>query len=406
MRDSQYAGRCLFAVNALAANYDVIIAGAGPAGTSAAIHLSQRGARVLLAEQKKFPRAKLCGEFISPECLNHFEELGVISQMNAAQGARLTETVFYSPNGKSVSVPSEWFGTRHAALGLSRSEMDHRLLVRARETGVDVREETSATNLICAQSRVSGMQLKSGDRISEVYAPVVIDATGRTRSLARRFEDHKTKSDRHHPSLVAFKAHLQGAGVAEGTCEIYFYPGGYGGLSSVEKGLSNLCFIASAADVRACHSDANTVMDHVVTKNTRAAKTLSDSRTHGEWLAVTLDSFGKREPAPAEGLLLIGDAAAFIDPFTGSGMLMALEGGELAAEVIMQHLPAMRNGGSLSALANDYRSAYQRKFGSRLRVCAMLRRAAFVPRLAGAAIRLFSASVRARRALAQATRTG
>ena len=54
-------------------DYDIIIAGGGPAGASAAIHLATRGARVLLAEQKKFPREKLCGEFISPECLPHFK---------------------------------------------------------------------------------------------------------------------------------------------------------------------------------------------------------------------------------------------------------------------------------------------------------------------------------------------
>ncbi len=58
-------------------DYDVIIAGGGPAGASAAIHLARGGVRVLLVEQKKFPRAKLCGEFISPECQAHFEKLGV-----------------------------------------------------------------------------------------------------------------------------------------------------------------------------------------------------------------------------------------------------------------------------------------------------------------------------------------
>jgi flavin-dependent dehydrogenase len=103
---------------------------------------------------------------------------------------------------------------------------------------------------------------------------------------------------------------------------------------------------------------------------------------------------------------MIGDAAAFIDPFTGSGMLMALEGGELAASVIMRHLPNLRNGAPFSALAQDYRTSYKQLFGSRLRICAVLRRAAFVPILANAAIRLFGASVRARRALAQATRKG
>src|SRR2546430_17514166 len=85
-------------------DYDVIIAGGGPAGSSAAINLATGGARVLLVEQKKFPRAKLCGEFISPECTPHFERLGVADQMFAASPARLTETVFYSRTGKSVSV--------------------------------------------------------------------------------------------------------------------------------------------------------------------------------------------------------------------------------------------------------------------------------------------------------------
>src|SRR3954471_5701725 len=95
--------------------YDVVIAGGGPAGASAAIHLALRGARVLLAEQKKFPRAKLCGEFISPECLEHFGRLGVAERMTEAGGAELTETVFYSRSGKSVSVPSAWFGREQAA---------------------------------------------------------------------------------------------------------------------------------------------------------------------------------------------------------------------------------------------------------------------------------------------------
>src|SRR4051812_24746542 len=108
----------------MSSDYDVIIAGGGPAGASAAIHLAQRGARVLLAEQKKFPRPKLCGEFISPECARHFERLGVKDQIFAGRPTTLTDTVFYSRKGKSVRVPSSWFGANGVALGLSRAEMD------------------------------------------------------------------------------------------------------------------------------------------------------------------------------------------------------------------------------------------------------------------------------------------
>src|SRR5947199_3211153 len=244
--------------------YDVVIAGGGPAGTSAAIHLAQRGARVLLAEQKKFPRAKLCGEFISPECIEHFERLGVASEMMKAGGAELAETVFYTRSGKCVSVPSAWFGRERArgALGLSRAEMDARLLSRARAVGVEVQEETQANGLLLERNCVRGLRLKQNGQSFEAGAHVVIDATGRQGVLARKIE--KSDAARHAVKkgspLVAFKAHLENARGVSDHCEIYFYKRGYGGLSRVEGGLSNLCFIASARDVRACGGDAERVV--------------------------------------------------------------------------------------------------------------------------------------------------
>ncbi|MDQ3258812.1 MAG: FAD-dependent oxidoreductase, partial [Acidobacteriota bacterium] len=124
--------------------YDVIIVGGGPAGASTAIHLAAHGARVLLAEQKKFPRPKLCGEFISPECVAHFARLGVVEQMLAAGGVEVAETVFFTLGGQSVNVPSAWLGGTHrrVALGLSRAAMDERLLSRARDVAVTVLEES------------------------------------------------------------------------------------------------------------------------------------------------------------------------------------------------------------------------------------------------------------------------
>lgn len=387
-------------------DYDVIIAGGGPAGASAAIHLSTRGARVLLVEQKKFPRAKLCGEFISPECAPHFERLGVAERMLAAGPAKLTETVFYSRKGKSVSVPSAWFGATGIALGLSRAEMDEQLLRRATDAGARVLEDTRVGDLLLDNDRVAGLSVRRDGGEISYRAPVTIDATGRTRALARLVGQPRNKTKSHRASLVAFKAHLENARVAPGACEIYFYRGGYGGLSSIENGLSNLCFIASAREVREAGADAERVMREVVCQNRRAAYALAHVRACTPWLAVSLEGFGRHPLTPATGLLAIGDAASFIDPFTGSGMLMALESGELAAGVINNHMTAIRSGAGLAELETTYRAAYRKRFHSRLRTCSMMRRAAFVPGLAQLAIRFFGASDSLRHRVSRATRGG
>jgi flavin-dependent dehydrogenase len=384
--------------------FDVAIAGAGPAGASAAIELATSGARVLLTEEKKFPRAKLCGEFISPECLTHFKRLGVMDQMSAAAGASLSETVFYSRRGHSVAVPSEWFKSGTNALGLSRSEMDHQLLERAKNVGVEVLEETHASRLLRDGETVQGIRVKAGDTTRDYGALITIDATGRTRALARQLDPPRAHERKNTKPLVAFKAHLENARVADGACEIYFYKGGYGGLSGVEGGVSNLCFIVAAKDVRHCASDPESVLRKIVMKNSRAAYTLADARARTPWLSVSLETFGRRTLVPAKGLLAIGDAAAFIDPFTGSGMLMALESGQAAARIIIRHLALLRQQAGFESMGKDYQAEYLRRFQSRLRVSGLLRRAAFVPHLDEAAILLFGTSSRLRRKLARATR--
>lgn len=428
---------------------DVVIVGAGPSGASAAIHLAQGGARVILLEAKKFPRHKLCGEFVSPECAQHFRRLGVAAEMHAASEVRIAETSFYSRRGRKVSVPSAWFGSEPnaMALGLSRSEMDARLLARAREVGVDVREDAQATSVLFhAEGIARGVRYRSTATVAEVRATLTLDATGRARVLGRAAEralrsfaqsndmtTHTTATTttttttpdrmvRERASLVAFKAHLVGArGLAcddsnaasrESRCEIYFYDGGYGGLNNVEGDVSNVCFIVRAEDVRRCAGDAERVLREVVFRNERARHTLAAARAVTPWLSVALESFGRSELAPAPGLLAVGDAASFIDPFTGSGMLMAFESGETIAETInawrrrkaAETIPRDERR-ALAALSSAYAANYAHRFDYRLRVCSYLRCAAFAPSLAiEAATVLLGMSASVRRRFATATR--
>jgi len=378
----------------LSNTFDVIIAGAGPAGSSAAIHLARNGLRVVLVEQKKFPRAKLCGEFISPECQCHFENLGVADAIKISSPAPITETVFYSSRGHHVTIPSDWFGGS-LALGLSRAVMDHVLLQRARDCGVTVLEGASITEPILEGSDVRGVKLKTNE---QYFAPLTIDATGRAHILARKLHTGEPKS---RAKLIAFKVHLRNTRVAPNACEIYFYPDGYGGLSSVEGDISNLCFIISAEQVKRHNSDPELVVREMVMKNKRAAYTLEHAQPESEWLSASWERFGRQQPSPANGLLAIGDSAAFIDPFTGSGMLMAFESGELVAEVIVRHRDKL----TTNELCANYAAEYAQKFDSRLRICGWLRRLAFRPRLAGLGIAICGASNSFRNRIARATRS-
>jgi menaquinone-9 beta-reductase len=387
----------------LNSKYDVIIAGAGPAGTSAAIHLAMANFSVLLVEQKEFPRHKLCGEFISPECQSHFTRLGVAKEIVAALPTSIEETIFYSRRGQHVSVPSRWFGGE-VALGLSRSVMDNVLLTRAGSCGVQVLERATVSDLLKGDERVEGVRVKQDGVESEYRSTITLDATGRGRALARRVQTDN--SARKKPRLIAFKTHLKNTRVAAGACEIYFYPGGYGGLSTVDGEVSNLCFIVGADDVKRCHSDPNRVMREVLMLNPRAAQTLENSDLSTSWLSASWESFGRRSPNPAVGLLSIGDSAAFIDPFTGSGMLMALQSGELAASTIVRSGNKSLSAINLEDLGNEYQRLYRQTFGARLRLCSLLRTFAFSPGIVQGAIMFLGGRERLLNLLARATRAG
>jgi flavin-dependent dehydrogenase len=381
-----------------AAKYDAVIIGAGPAGSSCAIRLAKNGLKVLLAEQKKFPRPKLCGEFISPECLAHFSELGVLEKMSSGGGVPITRTVFYARSGRSVTVPSEWLSSGSLALGLSRAQMDHILLLQAAAFGVEVLEETTATGLLRDDGeKVCGVVMRSrSGRSFSVNAELVIDATGRSRILAR-FADPTAKKRR--ADFVAFKTHLSGAATPATDCEIYSYRDGYGGSSLVENGLTNLCFIIKAAIARQYGSDAEQVLRNVVFTNRQAKRSLGEAKIVDPWLAVPIENYGPADLSPARGLLSIGDAAGFIDPFTGSGILLSLESSRIAAAVI-----AAFGASDFHALIDEYRRRYTLAFDRRLKVSSLVRRSAFIPLFADTVINCLSLSDRLTHYLAKATR--
>lgn len=378
-------------------NYDVVIVGAGPSGSSAAIRLANSDQSVLLIDKARFPRHKLCGEFVSPECLEHLNELGVLPEVEQHDAQPIDKTVFYSSGARSFSVASRWLAQNAGdSIGLSRQSLDQILVDRAAKCGVMVRTETAVLDLSVDSGRPVRLGLREADGAThEVEASIVIDATGRGRYLARKL-DAPGRSVK--PGQVAFKAHLRGAQIEPRACEIFSYPGGYGGCSRVEGGLFNICFIVDAGIVRSIGSDPMKVLEGTVLKNKRAAHVLADIEVEGDWISVPIARYGSMDPAPSPGIVAIGDAAAFIDPFTGSGIAIALESSRIACKAIMESR-------ELDQVANAYRLSHTAAFGKRLRICRALRFLSSSPKIADAMIAGLGASEPLRRTFARLTRS-
>jgi len=368
-------------------NYDVIIIGAGPAGSTVSTLLVRAGLRALVLEKSRFPREKLCGEFITPECLNVFDRLGVRERMFDAGAKTINQWMLFAPDGRGVRVPMEWIADGHNhAIGVSRARMDLILLESAREAGVDVREGFHVSPRFRREDGLSFIEGKTGgETIERFSAPIVIDASGRNGAFSNLIggaggAGGADRAARQTPRvegsrLFGCKVHLRAVEGMRGLGELFFFRDGYGGMSNVEDGRTNLCLLTTEATLREAKGDREKLLALTMRSNPAAQRRLRDAVIDGEWQGAGPITYGRRRPMP--GVILIGDAGAFIDPFTGSGILLALSSGELAANVISQSFAeGVRD---VDVIAKRYNRLHRARFGWRFLACALLRAVAFNP---------------------------
>ncbi len=373
--------------------YDAIIIGGGPAGSAAAISLSQRGARVVVLEEKRMPRGKLCGEFITPECFPTLERLGVMGRLMAAGAKKIARVRLVVASGKTVQTDvSRLSDDADWAMSLSRARFDQILFERAREVGADCLEGVAVNGCVFDDGRlgrVGALSLKQGAPVS-FEAPIVIDASGRN---SRLMVDRRERiAGRRGSRLYALKAHFSGVEGIDDQVELYFFPQGYGGLSVVENGLVNLCFVVSERALKDAAGDATATIRHSLMNNRLAAERLRGAAPAGRWHSAGPLTFGRRRLS-RNGVLAIGDASGMIDPFTGTGIQMALRTGEMASEAIVNPNGAdplianpesygtarQRSSTVRNVVLACYERQYESEFCNRMRTAGLLRAAAFSP---------------------------
>ncbi len=327
--------------------FDVVIAGGGPAGSSSANYLRQKGRTVLVLEREKFPRFHL-GESLLPFGNDIWKELGVFDQMN--------ERFIHKPGARFIHEESGaeftyYFDTairggRPYAFQVKREEFDLMLLDRARELGAVVREETKVTDVKFNPDGVVVSAVGKDGVAYQVSAPLFMDCTGRDALMAgkRQLKVH----DELVTTNVALNCQYAGvpreSGLEEGNIIIGLFDGGWYWVIPFKDGDTSVGFVLEKGYTRVNRGLSKQEMyTQVLAGLPHLSKLLASATpkmavgSEANWSYRAKQFYGDR-------LLMVGDAAAFVDPLFSTGVLLAINGAKFAA----QHADAALTDGDFS----------------------------------------------------------
>lgn len=344
------------------ADADVVIAGAGPAGSAAAVHLARAGFRVVVVDRALFPRDKPCSEYLSPGTVRLLDRLGVVPDLEAAGAVPLHGTTVVGPDGHRLTGlfrEAEPAPFRPAGLSLPRRLLDARLVAAAREAGADVREGMRVEALLHDRGAVAGVLVRGPDgRHAPIHARLTIGADGIGSLVARRIGPRRSAP----PRRVAFVAHLRGVRGMGATAEMHVGRAGYAGLNLVGDDLYNLALVVPRSVAARARGEVASFFFAAANAHPGLRGRVDQAGLEGS-VMVTGPFASRAGRVVADGALLVGDAADFFDPFTGQGIHAALRGAELAAEVACGAL-ADRGIPRAAALA-PYRQLRRRAFAGK-----------------------------------------
>jgi geranylgeranyl reductase family protein len=321
---------------------DVIVVGAGPGGSTAARYLASRGLQVSLLEKAEFPRDKVCGDGLTPRCTRAMIRLGLDVSESAGwihnhglrvYGGRVAP--FVLPWPELETFPS--FG-----LARRRTELDELLARHAVAGGADLRTGTTVTEpVLDAAGRICGVRTKDGGLFT---APFVIAADGNASKIALRMGREK-RDDR--PMGVAVRTYVRSARHAEPYMEswLQLWDGtpnasnllpGYGWAFPLGDGTMNVGLGTVGTNSAALGKvDYRELLQRWLKGAPAEWGIAWDDVTEPVKGAALPMSFN-RQPAYADGLLLVGDAGGMISPFNGEGIAYAMESAEMAADAICE----------------------------------------------------------------------
>jgi len=342
---------------------DVLIAGGGPAGSTAATMLARKGWKVLLLERERFPREHV-GESLLPASLPVLEELGVLPDVEAAGFLRKWgATMVWGADRE----PWSWFFREASpryphAYQVWRPEFDRLLLENSRKHGVDVREGYRVGEVLFDGDRVTGARYASDGNEGIVRARHFVDATGQVgllgRSLRLRQQDPEFRN-------LAVYGYFSGGrklpGEAENNIFIESYEQGWAWTIPLHSGVHSVGLVIDAERAQdAIQRDGvEETYRRQLAMAGRTSEMLAEATLESGPIIVRDWSY-LSERVVGDGWVLAGDAACFIDPLFSSGVHLALSAGVMAAAYVTT---ALKRPEMAKAAGQAYQQLYYQQYG-------------------------------------------
>lgn len=328
-----------------------VVVGGGPAGAGTAILLKQAGHDVLLLDRATFPRDKPCGEYSSPQTIEILRRLGVAESIEALPPHRLYGMHVYAPNGAHYTVDYHAVTGEHYALSIPRLTLDNVILDGAKRQGVEVREGARVKSVGPYEDggRILTVQTQAGE--TRIRANLIIGADGHHSVVAKSVGLAAMRWQHCWPHRVGIMAHYDNVTTMDKYGAMVVGPRdfhGYSGIAPLGGGLANVAFVFDIRAMKRRGMSMEAFYEQAIAALPPVQEALVGARRISKIHGVGPLAQGARR-AMTDGVLLVGDAAVYLDPFTGEGVYKALRGAELASETADRALRAGRTDATMLA---------------------------------------------------------
>lgn len=370
-------------------DYDVVVVGAGPGGSTAASYLGREGVRTLLVDKAHFPRDKSCGDAVCSKSVGILRELELDEALPLVPSLRADGEVFLNHRGEALHLPLVSETARHdlapaPAYVIAREIFDDLLFRHAHGyDAVDTLEGFAFQDFLREDGRVAGVVgTLDGGAPQAIRSKIVIGADGAMSKVAEAAHAYDFHHKHHDHWIAAFRSYFDHVGDLTGELEIHFLPEllpGYLWIFPGGDGRANVGAGIVESYARGEHGARKRNLKALGYQLLAEHPALRERFRHARevpksFLGWQIPCGSERRPLAGDGWMLVGDAASLVDPFSGEGIGNAMESARLAARTALH---ALGDGGDL----RPYERAVWDELGEELATSTRLQRLTHHPRL-------------------------